>query len=89
MDTLVVKFWAKAETMEDYQFLVELSLNLRSLQYIGKSVGLPSSLPNPLTNLSSMAFINLYLLTALSCRLSMDCTRLSMTFLQRIRGIHF
>ncbi|KAI9799887.1 MAG: hypothetical protein M1833_003809 [Piccolia ochrophora] len=35
---VTVKFWAKSESMQQYQFLVELQLSLRSLQFIGKSL---------------------------------------------------
>ncbi|KAI9837351.1 MAG: hypothetical protein M1819_000426 [Sarea resinae] len=38
LDEVVLKFWAKNEIMQEYSLLVELRLNLRSLQFIGKSV---------------------------------------------------
>ncbi len=37
-DELTVKFWARAENMEDYILLIELRVHLRSLQFIGKMV---------------------------------------------------
>ena len=33
-----VKVWAKLENMADYQYLVDLNVNLPSLQFIGKTV---------------------------------------------------
>ena len=38
LDELTVKFWAKTQTMEEYMLLVELRANLRSLQFIGKTL---------------------------------------------------
>lgn len=35
---LTLKLWAKTEGMVAYQYLVELNVNLRSLQFIGKSM---------------------------------------------------
>lgn len=35
---LTIKLWAKSEGMVAWQFLVELNVNLRSLQFIGKSM---------------------------------------------------
>lgn len=35
---LTVKLWAKSDGMDEYQYLVELNVNLRSLQFIGKSM---------------------------------------------------
>lgn len=37
-DDLTVKLWAKTEALKDYILLVELRLNLRSLQFIGKTL---------------------------------------------------
>jgi len=37
-DTLIVKLWAKTESFSDYVLLVELQLNLRSLQFLGKTI---------------------------------------------------
>ncbi|KAF2102698.1 UV radiation resistance-associated gene protein [Rhizodiscina lignyota] len=37
-DDLIVKFFAKTEYMSDYQFVVELSVSLSSLQFIGKTL---------------------------------------------------
>ncbi len=39
---LTIKVWAKSGNMSKYQYLVELTLNLESLQYIGKGVCSPS-----------------------------------------------
>lgn len=39
LDELTIKYWARTENMQDYIMLVELQLCLRSLQFIGKSVG--------------------------------------------------
>ncbi|KAK2767039.1 hypothetical protein FQN54_006357 [Arachnomyces sp. PD_36] len=38
LDQLTVKLWAKTATMPEFVPLVELELNLRSLQYIGKTL---------------------------------------------------
>lgn len=38
LDELNVKYWAKTENMDQYVFLIELQLCLRSLQFIGKSL---------------------------------------------------
>ncbi|KAI9840886.1 MAG: hypothetical protein M1838_003862 [Thelocarpon superellum] len=38
VDEVVVKVWAKNEGMKEFQFLLELQLSLRSLQFIGKSL---------------------------------------------------
>jgi hypothetical protein len=35
---LTIKLWAKSEGMKEYQYLVEMNVNLRSLQFIGKSM---------------------------------------------------
>ena len=43
LDELILKYWAKTEDMDHYVLLVELQLCLRSLQFIGKSVRLSSS----------------------------------------------
>lgn len=37
-DELIVKVWAQTENMENYILLIELKANLRSLQFIGKTV---------------------------------------------------
>ena len=37
-DELVVKIWAKTQEREEYILLMELNVNLRSLQYVGKTV---------------------------------------------------
>ena len=39
LDKLAVKVWAKSETMRDWQFLVDYTVHLGSLQYIGKTLG--------------------------------------------------
>ena len=39
-DELTIKYWAKTENMQDYTLLIELQLHLRSLQFIGKFVGI-------------------------------------------------
>ncbi|KAI9837394.1 MAG: hypothetical protein M1837_002982 [Sclerophora amabilis] len=38
-DRLIVKFWAKSERMQEYQYLLEHQVHLRSMQFMGKSVG--------------------------------------------------
>lgn len=38
LDALTVKFWSKTERQHDYTLLLDLTLSLRSLQFIGKSV---------------------------------------------------
>lgn len=37
-DSLTLKLWAKTATMPDHMLLVELQLNLRSLQFLGKTL---------------------------------------------------
>jgi len=37
-ESLTVRIWVKSERMEAYRILVKLSLNLRSLQFIGKDL---------------------------------------------------
>ncbi|KAL2011387.1 hypothetical protein VTN00DRAFT_4105 [Thermoascus crustaceus] len=37
-DQMTLKLWAKTETMSEYVLLVEMQLNLRSLQFVGKSL---------------------------------------------------
>ena len=37
-DELVVKIWARTKERRDFILLIELSVNLRSLQYVGKTV---------------------------------------------------
>jgi UV radiation resistance-associated gene protein len=37
-DKLTIKYWAKTEIMEEYKLLIEMHLNLGSLQFIGKTV---------------------------------------------------
>lgn len=37
-DHLTLRFWAKSSKVEDWRQLLELSLNLQSLHYLGKSV---------------------------------------------------
>jgi hypothetical protein len=38
LENLIVKVWAKNDTMDDYKFLIEMDLSLRSLQFIGKTM---------------------------------------------------
>lgn len=38
-DELTIKFWARTESSQSYCLVVELQMHLRSLQFIGKSVG--------------------------------------------------
>lgn len=38
-DELTIKFWARTESIEQYRLVLELQVHLRSLQFIGKSVG--------------------------------------------------
>ncbi|EON69128.1 hypothetical protein W97_08314 [Coniosporium apollinis CBS 100218] len=38
LEDLTVRVWAKTEAVQDYQFLVELTINFRSLQFIGKAL---------------------------------------------------
>ncbi|KAJ5122538.1 hypothetical protein N7526_009475 [Penicillium atrosanguineum] len=37
-DTLTVKLWVKTENLPEYVLLVELQLNLRSLQFLGRTI---------------------------------------------------
>lgn len=37
-DEMIVKVWAKNEKMDEYQYLIELEVNLRRLQFIGKKL---------------------------------------------------
>ncbi|KAI9678735.1 MAG: hypothetical protein M1817_005792 [Caeruleum heppii] len=39
LQDLTVKIWAKSGTMDDYKLLLQLELSLRSMRYIGKSLG--------------------------------------------------
>ncbi|KAF9693020.1 hypothetical protein EKO04_009325 [Ascochyta lentis] len=39
LDKLTVKLWAKSESMKHWQFLVDYTLHLASLQFIGKTLG--------------------------------------------------
>ncbi|CAO2652063.1 Nn.00g003460.m01.CDS01 [Neocucurbitaria sp. VM-36] len=39
LDKLTVRIWAMSETMVDWQYLMEYTVLLRSLQFIGKSLG--------------------------------------------------
>lgn len=45
VDELILKFWAKSEAMPQYCLLVDMTLSMRSLQFIGKTVGLSHNLP--------------------------------------------
>ncbi|KZF26923.1 hypothetical protein L228DRAFT_280064 [Xylona heveae TC161] len=38
LDDMAIKVWAKNETLDDYNLLVELQVNLQSLQFIGKTL---------------------------------------------------
>ena len=38
LDTVTLKLWAKTESMPDYLLLVELQQNMRSLQFLGKTL---------------------------------------------------
>lgn len=40
LDELTVKVWVKSETMAEHQHLLDVTINFRSLQFIGKSVSL-------------------------------------------------
>jgi hypothetical protein len=42
LDELTLKFWAKSAAMSQYCLLVDMTLSMRSLQFIGKSVSLSS-----------------------------------------------
>ena len=37
-DELTIKYWARTDRMENYMLLVELRVNMRSLQFIGKNL---------------------------------------------------
>ncbi|GAB7356595.1 hypothetical protein MBLNU459_g7323t1 [Dothideomycetes sp. NU459] len=37
-DSLTVKFWTKTEAVSDYSLLLDMTLSLRSLQFLGKSL---------------------------------------------------
>ncbi|KAF2026474.1 UV radiation resistance-associated gene protein [Setomelanomma holmii] len=39
LDKLTVKVWAKSESMSSWQYLMDYTVRLRSLQFIGKSLG--------------------------------------------------
>lgn len=39
LDKLTVKVWAKSENVNDWQFLIDYTLQLASLQFIGKTLG--------------------------------------------------
>jgi hypothetical protein len=38
LEDLTVKVWAKSDEMDDYKFLIEFNVALRSLQFLGKSM---------------------------------------------------
>ena len=38
LESVVIKVWAKSETMAEYEMLVDEPLHLPSLQFVGKSV---------------------------------------------------
>jgi hypothetical protein len=38
LEGLTIKVWAKSNTMDDYKYLIEMDLSLRSLQFIGKTM---------------------------------------------------
>ncbi|TIA39565.1 hypothetical protein D6C78_03181 [Aureobasidium pullulans] len=38
LDELTLKFWAKSEAMSNYSLLIDMTLSMRSLQFIGKSL---------------------------------------------------
>lgn len=40
-DEFTIKYWARSESMEQYNLIIELKVHLRSLQFIGKSVRIP------------------------------------------------
>lgn len=37
-DEFIIKYWARSESMEQYNLIIELKVHLRSLQFVGKSV---------------------------------------------------
>jgi hypothetical protein len=39
LDKLTVRVWAKSETMSSWQYLMDYTVHLRSLQFIGKTLG--------------------------------------------------
>jgi hypothetical protein len=39
LDKLTVRAWAKSETMQDWQYLMDYTVQFRSLQFIGKTLG--------------------------------------------------
>jgi hypothetical protein len=46
LEDLLIKVWARRHGSEEYHYLVEMHLNLRSLQFIGKTIeGFPQPLP--------------------------------------------
>ncbi|KAF2426300.1 hypothetical protein EJ08DRAFT_377635 [Tothia fuscella] len=38
LDELTIKVWAKTDTMSDYKFFIDMTVPLRSLQFLGKSM---------------------------------------------------
>lgn len=44
LDELTLKFWAKSEAMSQYCLLIDMTLSMRSLQFIGKTVSLSHNL---------------------------------------------
>lgn len=75
LDAFIVRVWAKAETMEDYQLLLELSLSLQSLQFMGKSVSLfTMTIYAAYRPASLITFTSLCLQILSSYRLWMECT---------------
>lgn len=45
LDELILKFWAKSEAMSQYCLLIDMTLSMRSLQFIGKTVSLSHNFP--------------------------------------------
>jgi len=39
LDKLTVRVWAKSETMQDWQYLMDYTVQFRSLQFIGRTLG--------------------------------------------------
>lgn len=50
LDELTLKFWAKSEAMSNYSLLIDMTLSMRSLQFIGKSVSPLSGVFNTSAN---------------------------------------
>lgn len=80
-DELTIKYWAQTEKMEEFLLLIELRVNLRSLQFIGKTVRYMIPLYGARLTLSSLkASIILFHRTAYCYTFPTVFTQVSQTY---------